>query len=131
MFGFAQVTVPVVLAVTNKVVSASRLFSPKEKTSSQDQLPPTVRYFVEKAKGNTQLDTLKTEALRHVEKNNSNTPPDQYFSQLKSDNARVTSGRYGMIPPHMTSGLLADYEKKAEKYVQQFISPVSSIESKS
>ena len=113
------VTIPLVLATANKAVKASRLFSSRKKTSSQNQLSPSVRYFIEKANGNTQLSALETEALHYVKNNDTNTPPDQYFRQLLSEITRAASDHYGIIPPHINLGFLADYENKAEEYIHQ------------
>jgi hypothetical protein len=98
----------------------SCLFAKKSESNKQkdtDQLTPTIQFFLEKNKGNTELDNYERDAIAYIGNRKPTTPPDFYFAQKLSNSN--SQGR-GIISSDMGSSLLENYEKEATEYVKQF-----------
>lgn len=98
-------------------MSTPRLFSnnqPKqEMTGDFKPHSPTVTYFIEKLRGNANLDVLEKPAMEYAKNHKDGTPCDEYF--LMKNGVDQDNG-HGTIPKYILEKMLKMAEEKALEY---------------
>ena len=90
---------------------------------SENLITPTIRYFIEKLKGNTELEDYEKNAIAYIKNNERTTPPDIYFEQKISQ--QLCDGK-GTSSGYLESLILEHYEKMALDYVTKYTQPNNS-----
>lgn len=82
------------------------------------EITPTIQYFLQKSKGNSELTRYEIAAIEYVKNNTaSNSPADIYFRQKLSNERRPANG---FIPPYIGDRILTHYEQQAIAFVAKF-----------